>query len=326
MKKLLKLKTIKNVLVTGGAGFIGSHFVKEFLKMGFTVHVIDNFSTGFKDNLPDHPNLKFYYGSIMDKEFLKQIPNVDLVIHLASIVGMIRAKENSSLAYDTATEGTKNVLNCTGNAPAILFSSSSVYGLKDKKEKLSESTIIKQKYLLALDGGELGYACGKRDMEKLGLKQAADGRKIMIIRPFNVFGAKQIGKFGMVIPKFIQQALNNQPITIFGNGTQSRCFSCIDTLVDCVFKLMENDDSWNMGNNIINVGSDESITINALADEIVKNSKSKSVKTYLPYHKIFPGQVDVLTRVPDTSHFQKLCGTVNWPPLREILIVLINEN
>lgn len=111
LNKLFSLNSIKSVLVTGGAGFIGNHFVNEFLKMGLTVHVIDNLSTGSKDNLPNHPNLKFYYGSIMDKMFLKQIPNIDLVIHLASIVGMIRAKEYSSLAYDTATEGTENVLN-----------------------------------------------------------------------------------------------------------------------------------------------------------------------------------------------------------------------
>lgn len=316
---------LNSVLVTGGAGFIGSHFVNEFLNMGLTVHVVDNLSTGLKDNLPDHPNLNFYYGSIMDKLFLKQIPNVDLVIHLASIVGMIRAKKDSSLAYHTATVGTENVLNITKNAPTILFSSSSVYGLKNTSEKLSESTLIDQKNLLALDGGELGYANGKRDMEKLGLKYSANGRKIMIIRPFNVFGSKQIDEFGMVIPKFIKQAINDQPITIFGDGSQSRCFSNIETLVDCVFKLMDINDSWNLGNNIINVGSDESISINDLADKIIKYSESKSVKTYLPYNKIFPGQVDVYTRVPDTSHFHKLCGSVDWLPLKNTLIILINE-
>lgn len=309
--------SLKSVLITGGAGFIGSYFVRKFLKMGMQVHVLDNLSTGTMDNLPEHPNLSFYNGSILDNERLGDLPKVDFVIHLASIVGMKLAKKDADLTYLTATKGTENILKYTGNTPILLLSSSSIYGLIETDEKVKENTIITIDNLKKYDGGVLGYACGKWHMEQIALKSSNSGRSVLIIRPFNVVGPRQVAKYGMVLPSFIDAAIKNMPLKIYGDGTQYRCFSDARLFVDCIVKLIQIREVWTLGNNIFNIGSDEIVTIQSLAEKIIKLTQSSSKIIHVPFENVFPGQVDVMARRPDTSLVKPYISEIIWPSIEE---------
>jgi len=324
----MKTKTLSapgTVLITGGAGFIGNYIVKKFLKSGVNVHVLDNLSTGSLGNIPPRPNLTFHHGSILDKPFLRSLKkfNFDLILHLASIVGMRLATKYRSLVYQTATTGTLNVMETFANAPIVLFSSSAVYGM-DNKWAVKEDQAIAHDQLLKYDGGKNGYACGKWEMEQLGLKAAKDGRKVLIVRPFNVIGTRQVGTYGMVVPTFIRQAIDGKPLTIFDDGFQIRSFSCVDTFVKCLFKIMAFDEVWETGKNIINIGSRNGYSINDLAFIVLEETHSASVISYHLYEEFFPNHKDVTYRVPDTTYGEKFYGKVKWPTLREIVKNILN--
>lgn len=184
----------KHVLITGGTGFIGSHLARKFLSAGAIVHIFDNLSTGRLENLPRHPNLVLHNGSIMDRQSLQNRSHKEfnVIFHLASIVGMKLATTQHRLVYETATVGTENVLETIPGSPVVLFSSSAVYGLHQEKP-VSESSVAPFDELMQYDGGKLGYACGKFEMEQIGKKYSENGRKVLIIRPFNVVGNRQLG-------------------------------------------------------------------------------------------------------------------------------------
>jgi UDP-glucose 4-epimerase len=323
--KTKALSAIDTVLITGGAGFIGNYIVKKFLKSGVNVHVLDNLSTGSVINLPAHPNLTFHHGSILEKLFLQSLKkfNFDLILHLASIVGMRLATKYQPLVYQTATTGTLNVMETFKSAPVVLFSSSAVYGM-DNKYAVKEDQAIAHDQLLKYDGGQNGYACGKWEMEQLGLKAARDGRKILIVRPFNVIGTKQVGTYGMVVPTFIKQAIDGKPLTIFDDGFQIRSFSCVDTFIKCLFKIMKFDEVWEMGKNIINIGSRNGYSINDLAFIVLEETHSASVIHYHFYEEFFPNHKDVIYRVPDTTYGEKFYGKIEWPTLRDIVKNILN--
>ncbi len=312
--------TPKTILITGGAGFIGSHLVQKFLNAGSTVHVFDNLYTGKLENLPDHPDLHFHQGSIMDVgalELLKSI-SFDLIFHLASIVGMRLATKYQDLVYDTATIGTLNVLNTFKGVPIVLFSSSAVYGM-DNKGAVKEDAVVSFKQLLQYDGGKLGYACGKYEMEQIGRRTAQNGRKVLIIRPFNIVGKRQLGTYGMVIPTFINQALHGRPLTIYDDGFQVRSFSCIQTFVKCLSKLLEHEAVWQVERNILNIGTSQGNSINDLALVVLKETNSHSLVKYHLYQDSFHNHKDVLYRVPDTSYGEQFYGRAEWPTLQEIV-------
>lgn len=312
--------TPKTVLITGGAGFIGSHLVRRFIKLGSTVHVFDNLYTGRMDNLPEHPRLFFHEGSIMDLPALEllKIYNFDVIFHLASIVGMRLATKYQQLVYDTATIGILNVLNTFKNVPTVLFSSSAVYGM-DNKCAVTETAPVAFEQLLQYDGGKLGYACGKYEMEQIGRRAAQNGRKVLIIRPFNVVGKRQLGTYGMVIPTFINQALQGKPLTIYDDGFQVRSFSCIQTFVKCLCKLMEHEEVWTADKNIVNIGTKNGHSINDLAGIVLQETKSHSLVKYHLYEDFFHNHKDVVYRVPDTAYGEQFYGKAEWPSLREIV-------
>jgi UDP-glucose 4-epimerase len=312
--------TPKNVLITGGAGFIGSHLVRKFLKSGSTVHVFDNLYTGRMDNLPGHPNLFFHEGSIMDLPALERLKaySFDVIFHLASVVGMRLATKYQQLVYDTATTGTLNVLNTFREVPVVLFSSSAVYGM-DNKFAVKETAQVDFEQLLQYDGGKLGYACGKYEMEQIGRRAAQNGRKVLIIRPFNVVGKRQLGTYGMVIPTFIHQALQGKPLTIYDDGFQVRSFSCIQTFVKCLCKLMEHEEVWTADKNIVNIGTNNGHSINDLAGIVLQETKSHSLVKYHLYEDFFQNHKDVVYRVPDTTYGEQFYGKIEWPSLRDIV-------
>jgi len=318
--KTLTLLQPKNVLVTGGAGFIGSYIVKKFLRLGTNVHVLDDLSTGSLDNLPMHDSLTFHHGSVLDKTFLNSLKELqfDLILHLASIVGMKLATQYHQLTYKTATSGTWNIMNTFQKVPIVLFSSSAVYGM-DNKKLVKEDQPVAFEQLLKYDGGKFGYACGKYEMEQIGLSAAQNGRKVLIVRPFNVVGTKQIGTYGMVIPTFINLALEDKPLIIYDDGFQVRSFSSINTFVECLFKIMNAEEAWNINQNIINVGSRNGYSINDLALIVLKETKSNSVIKYRLHKEFFPDHKDVVYRVPDTTYGEKFYGKIEWPTLTGIV-------
>lgn len=323
MKKQ-SLDIFKNVLITGGAGFIGKYMVNRFLELGATVHVVDNLYTGSPKNLPDNPNLHFYEGSILDKPFLETLSNnkFDLIIHLASVVGMRLATKYQDLVYQSATTGTSNVMEVFPGVPIVLFSSSAVYGM-DNKTSVREDQFVPYEQLLKYDGGNLGYACGKWEMEQIGVRAAEAGRKVLIVRPFNVVGIGQVGTYGMVVPTFVHLALNNKPITVLDDGNQVRSFTRIDAFIECVFRLMQYEELWTVNNNIVNIGSKNGNTINDLARIVKEETNSGSEITYSRYEEFFPNHKDVTYRVPDITLGEKYYGKIEWPTLRDIVQSLI---
>ncbi len=315
----------QTILLTGGAGFIGSNILEVLLGKKCTVHVVDTLSTGLLENIPDHPNLHFHQGSVMDIDFLLSIKNVrfDMIFHLASVVGMRLALKHKNLTFETATQGTKNVLNTFKNIPVVLFSSSSVYGLTTSGA-CKENDIASDEELLDFDGGVAGYSYGKKKMEEIGLAEAAEGRKVLIIRPFNIVGHKQLHQFGMVVPRFIKQATENKKIQIFDDGKQVRSFSEVNTFLYCLFKLVENEAAWKKGENIFNIGYPRGCSINELAKIIIEETNSNAIIEHLPYDTVFPNHSDVKYRVPDTSHGEKYFGAVKWPSVRDITRQIIS--
>jgi UDP-glucose 4-epimerase len=162
-------------------------------------------------------------------------------------------------------------------------------------------------------------------MEQIGLDHAEVGRKVLIVRPFNVVGPRQISEHGMVVPSFIRKALINSPLIVYGDGSQTRCFSCVDTFVRSVLSLLQYIQIWDLGKNIINVGTEEKTSINQLANEIISQTNSSSIIEYMPYDKVFKGQIDVQERVPDTTLLRKYLGNLAWPSIKTVISELINE-
>lgn len=241
-----------------------------------------------------------------------------MIIHLASVVGMRLATKNKKLTYDIATTGTSNVINTFEDVPIVLFSSSAVYGVANRSPTKEDLPIIFEE-LLKYDGGQIGYACGKWHMEQIGLKASKKGRKVMIVRPFNVIGANQVGTYDMVVPTFINLALTGRPLTIYDDGFQVRSFSCVNMFVKCFFKIMQFEEAWTTNNNIFNIGTGNGYSINDLALMVLEETQSSSVVEYHLYEEFFPDHKDVVYRVPDTGYGEKYYGKTEWPSLRNIV-------
>lgn len=301
----------KRVLVTGGCGFIGRHLVLRLLGAGCKVTILDDLSTGIEPNATFlHGTLDFVRGDVTDLNAVLKAVNVDvpsLVIHMASIVGQRLAKNNPARSYDVSTIGTQNVLNAT-QCPIMFLSSSAVYGHRhelpvsefDATEDDAES----------YDGGSYGYATGKFDAEHL---IASPKRAYTIVRPFNVVGPGQSGEYGMVLPRMVDAAMADKPITVYDDGGQFRSFSHVRTFVDCLMRLIHVD-----APGVVNVGNPRSNSIYSLALEIALYRKGVPITT-VPYESVFPGHKDVRVRVPDTSRLEFLVGPVEWPTMQEIV-------
>jgi UDP-glucose 4-epimerase len=264
-------------------------------------------------------------GSILDQAtVLKAGRNAQLVFHLASVVGMQQVYRQRELTYETSVVGTENVLKATGNVPIVLFSSSAVYGLVSQG-KIQENQIISEDLPLAYDGGQRGYALGKWKMDQMGQQAAKNGRQVMILRPCNVVGSGQSGAYGMVLPRFIEQATSGKPLTIFDDGRQCRCFSCVDKFIDCTMQLIAQPNAWQPLLNVINVGTKCSTSILELAQIVLEETGSSSPLKFIPYEKLFQGKQDVRVRVPDIRRLEELIGSVEWPDIRTIVRCVVQE-
>jgi len=300
---------MNKILVTGGAGFIGSHLVDYLLNNGDEVWVIDDLSTGSIENLhhlEKNPNLHITIDTVLDKQVLESlIAKVDTIYHLAAAVGVKYIIDNPLRALKVNVQGTENVLelaNCR-KQKVLLASTSEIYGKNENvpfhedDDRLLGSTAITR----------WSYSCTKALDEFLALAYYREKKlPVVIVRFFNTCGPRQTGRYGMVLPRFVRQALSNKPITIFGDGEQTRSFTYVDDVIVGITSLMA--ESAAIGE-IFNIGHGQAISIKALAEKIIAYADSSSSLRFIPYDEAYEqGFEDMRHRVPDISKIKKATG------------------
>ena len=304
------------ILVTGGAGFIGSHLCERLINDGYSVTVIDNFSTGRASNLANLKSVdKFTLveGSILDSSILNPlIHDADYVFHLAAAVGVFNIVKNSLNSLLTNIRGTENVLETAHSTktPVFLTSSSEVYG-KNISDSLKESDdrILGSPVTL-----RWSYSEAKAIDESLAYAYFVEKQlETRIVRLFNTVGPRQLGAYGMVVPRFVTAALANEPITIYGDGNQTRCFAHVYDVVDAVIAIAF---ANNTIGKVINIGNNYEISINNLAKMIIEETGSRSKLVYVPYEEAYGDRFeDMERRVPSIELINQLVG---WGPKRNL--------
>lgn len=311
---------MKSYLVTGGAGFIGSHLCEELLARGNKVFSVDNLSTGRIENIrpleEKYPeNFKHHTASIEDREeLISELANsCDVIYHLAAVVGVKNVVDNPIRTLKTNIRGTEIVLEkaSKGNKRVIIASTSEVYG------KAGDNGAFKETDDLLLGSSyhsRWGYAVSKLTDEHLALAYHKEKNlPVTVIRFFNTIGPRQVGNYGMVVPRFVEWALKNEPIQIYGDGEQSRCFCYVG---DSVQALLELEGRKEALGEIFNIGNPEEISMNDLAFLVREKLGSSSEIIHVPYEKAYgPGFEDMKRRVPDISKIKKLTG---WKPKTEL--------
>ena len=308
------------ILVTGGAGFIGSHLCERLIKDGHTVTALDSTSTGRLSNLSsivDSPKFKIVEGSILETNVLNPlIKNADYVFHLAAAVGVFNIVNNPLASLLTNIRGTENVLEAAHapSTPVFLTSSSEVYG-KNISDSLKESDdrILGSPVTL-----RWSYSEAKAIDESLAYAYYVEKQlETRIVRFFNTVGPRQLGAYGMVVPRFVKAALANEPITIYGDGKQTRCFAHVYDVIDAVMSVAF---AENTIGKIINIGNNVEISINGLAQTIISETGSKSEIVYVPYEEAYgDGFEDMERRVPNIDLINALVG---WKPKRDLSTVI----
>lgn len=314
------------ILITGGAGFIGSHLTDRLLRDGHGVVILDNLSTGSLDNLKHlegNANFEMVIGSVRDVSLVQEmVERCDAVIHLAAAVGVKLILEKPSLSIHTNVNGTENVLHAaaTGNKLVIIASTSEVYG-KTEKTPFDENDDL---VLGSTANLRWSYAVAKALDECLALSYSYEKKiSVIVVRLFNTTGPRQTGYYGMVLPNFVNQALRGDPITVYGTGDQSRCFGHVADVVESLVRLLN---SPNAVGEVFNVGNDVEITIEGLAQLIKEKTGSASEITKLPYKDVYGfGFEDMARRVPNVSKLEKFIGYRPHTPLDKIIDDVIAE-
>jgi UDP-glucose 4-epimerase len=305
-----------NILVTGGAGFIGSHLSERLIVDGHTVTVLDNLSTGQISNLEGikgNSRFTFVNGSILDVNTLTPlIAKTDYIFHFAAAVGVFNIVKNPLSSLLTNIRGTENILEGahSRNIPVFLTSSSEVYG-KNISNSLRETDNRILGSPLTL---RWSYSEAKAIDESLAYAYYIEKQlETRIVRFFNTVGPRQLGAYGMVVPRFVKSAISNDPITIYGDGRQTRCFAHVYDVVDAVIALAF---AKNTVGKVINIGNDFEISINDLAQKIITETGSKSEIKYLSYDEAYgDGFEDMERRVPNLELINQLVG---WKPKRDL--------
>lgn len=310
-------------LITGGAGFIGSHLAEELLKRKQEVVVIDNLSTGSMENikhLKANPRFDCHVDTIMNVELMRKlIRDCDIVYHMAAAVGVKYIIDNPLESIETNVKGTEIVLelaNTLGKKKVVVASTSEVYG-KDRPGK----RIFREdddRVVGATTISRWSYACAKAMDEFLALAYWREKKlPCVIVRFFNTVGPRQSGMYGMVVPRFVKHALLDQPITVYGDGLQTRSFTYVTDVVSAVLELARHPKAVG---EIFNIGNPKAITIKELAEKVKKMTGSKSVISLIPYEKAYEkGFEDMRHRQPDITKIHDLIGFEPKVDLDEIL-------
>ena len=297
-------------LITGGAGFIGSHLADALIARGDSVAILDNLSTGSKANISHMiERVRFVEGDIRNKELVEDITqDVDIVLHMAAALGVQTIMNQTVESVSTNFTGSEVVMQAAlkFDKRLIIASTSEIYG-KNPKQPLSETddrvigTPQKIRWTYA-DAKALEEAVAYALFSTNGLKQTT-------LRFFNTVGPRQTGRYGMVVPRFVQAALNNEPIPVHGDGSQSRVFCHVEDVINAIILVLADDSTIG---EVFNVGGVGEITIKQLAEKIIERTNSTSKISYTPYVEVYPpGYEDMQRRVPDTT---KLRTHLNWHP------------
>ena len=309
-----------HTLITGGAGFIGSHLAEALLQHGHRVTIIDDLSTGSMlniEHLKDNPRFCYVIDSVLNRHVLADLVDAsDVVFHLAAAVGVKLIVESPVRTIETNIKGTEAVLECANvhKKKVLITSTSEVYG-KSTKSPFSENDDL---VLGPTVKGRWSYACSKALDEFLALAYCKERAvPVVIVRLFNTVGPRQTGRYGMVLPTFVRQALLHQPLTVYGDGRQSRCFTHVKDAVGALIELGQHPDAIGQ---VFNIGNNEAITITALAELVKTSTNSPSEIRYIPYSEAYGEEFeDMQQRVPDLTKIQSLYGYTPSHGLQDIV-------
>jgi len=308
------------VLITGGAGFIGSHLAEALLARGDDVLVLDDLSTGSMENirhLKPLPNFHYWIDSVMNRVLLAElVDESDLVIHFAAAVGVRLIVESPVHTIETNVKGTELVLQAAQKKKktVLVASTSEVYGKSTEIPFREDGDLV----MGATSKGRWSYAASKALDEFLGLAYYREKKlPVIVSRFFNTIGPRQTGRYGMVVPNFVRQAMAGKPITVFGDGKQSRCFCHVGDVVQALLKLVAKPEAVG---EVFNIGSTEEITIEGLARLVKERTRSNSPIEFVPYDQAYePGFEDMMRRVPCVDKLHALTGFRPQTPLNEII-------
>lgn len=301
-------------LITGGAGFIGSHMASRLVQEGESVTILDNLSTGDVANLEDiRDSVRLVHGSVLDPLLVDElVEGADVVVHLAAAVGVRLIVEKPLRSFITNIKGTENVLEAAHRyrRKVLLASTSEVYGksqgdpFKEDDDRLIGSNKVSR----------WGYSTSKSVDEVLAFAYYRErGLATVVVRLFNTTGPRQTGAYGMVLPRFVQQAVAGLPLTVYGDGLQSRCFCHVQDVVDALLRVLREPSAEG---DVFNVGSTEEITMLSLAERVIDAAGSSSTISLIPYEDAYEeGFEDMRRRVPDISKINKAVG---WLPERNL--------
>ena len=311
---------METVLITGGSGFIGSHLAQRLIADGLEVHVLDDLSTGRISNLDplrDSADLHVHLHDLDDEPLLMElVDRADVVFHLAAAVGVKLIVEEPVRTIETNIHGTELVLKLCAKKgrKVVLASTSEVYGKGEERPWTEEEDLV----FGSTTRSRWCYGCSKAIDEFLGLAYwKARSLPVVIVRFFNIVGPRQVGHYGMVVPRFVQQALDGGPITVYDDGRQVRCFLHVSDAVDALCALVQSEQAVGQ---VFNVGSDRPITMNELAEKVRELVNPDAEIVHIPYAEAYgEGFEDVRYRVPDVT---KLRGAIGFQPRHDLERIL----
>jgi UDP-glucose 4-epimerase len=307
-------------LITGGAGFIGSHLAERLLDRGDRVVLLDNLSTGSMDNirhLKSHAQLQYHLDGIENRQLVAElVDDADAVIHLAAAVGVKLIVESPVRTIETNVNGTQMILEAAAKKRKLVVtaSTSEVYGKSTNIPFREDSDLV----LGPTTKGRWSYAASKALDEFLALSYWKEKKlPVIVVRFFNTVGPRQTGRYGMVLPNFVKSALDNAPISIYGDGKQSRCFCDVRDTVESLLRLI---DTPRAVGEVVNIGNTEEISIEGLAQRVKQRTNSNSAIEFIPYDQAYePGFEDMMRRVPSVDKLHAITGFRPQTSLNEII-------
>ncbi len=314
------------ILITGGAGFIGSHLAERLVAEGHDVVALDDLSTGQKKNLASldgNNHFRFIEGSVLDVDLVNQlVDEADMVFHMAAAIGVKLIMDEPSRSILTNITGTENVLKAAipNKTPTFIASTSEVYGKTSKFPFCEDDDMT----IGATKNLRWSYASAKQLDEFLALAYAREVElPVVVLRFFNTTGPRQTGRYGMVLPNFVMNALTGKPLKVHGTGEQSRCFGHVFDVVEALLRLMDKPDAFG---EVYNIGTDQEVSIMALARKVVAATGSTSEIELIPYADVYPeGFEDMERRLPSVD---KLHAAIDFRPMRtldEIIADIVTE-